>query len=73
MDTNISKELVIDMINKQLKSGTSWQIDMAEISGTGTTGLESYAMPGYDLYVMVPDEESVADVKSRINELLRGK
>lgn len=73
MDTNISKELVIDMINKQLKSGTSWQIDMAEISGTGTTGLASYAMPGYDLYVMVPDEESVADVKSRINELLRGK
>ena len=46
---------------------------MAEISGTGTTGLASYAMPGYDLYVMVPDEESVADVKSRINELLRGK
>lgn len=40
------------------------------LQGTSKRGLSSYQMPGYNLYMYVPDEESIREISENINRLL---
>lgn len=72
--TNVPKDLMISVINKQLESGGSWKIEKTDISGHGTTGtLPSYAMPGWKLYMFVPDENSIKATKEKMDKILSGQ
>lgn len=72
--TNVPKELMISVVNKQLESGGSWKIEKTDISGHGTTGtLPSYAMPGWKLYMFVPDESSIKATKEKMDTVLSGR
>lgn len=72
--TNVPKDLMISLVNKQLESGGSWKIDKTDISGHGTTGtLPSYAMPGWKLYMFVPDESSIKATKAKMDKVLNGQ
>lgn len=67
-DTNIPKDKIIELINNQIDSGESWTIDTIEVTGKGQMGLESFAMPGANLYMHVLDEESVENVSNKIKD-----
>ena len=55
----------------QIFSNKSFEIDSQEVKGEGTMDLPSYAMPDDQLYMFVPFEESVQEVKDTINQTLK--
>ncbi|WP_300409043.1 LCP family protein [Lagierella sp.] len=67
-ETNLSKAQMIEMVNREFDSSTRYKIDTQDLKGTGKIGLPSYAMPGFELYMMVPDETSLSEVKEMIKE-----
>lgn len=66
--TNVSKDFVIKMVNKELVAPSRYEIDSQDLKGIGEMGLPSYAMPGFNLYMMVPDEQSLNKVKENIKD-----
>lgn len=65
-DTNIPKSKIVELANNQLDKGGKWEISSQEIKGQGQIGLPSHAMPGWNLYMFVPSEDSLDQVKSGI-------
>lgn len=65
-ETNIPKDKLIELVNQQLDKKSKWEIRSQEIRGVGEMGLPSYAMPGWNLYMLVPSRESVEGVKKEI-------
>ena len=43
----------------------SWQIEKQQIDGTGIYS-QTYSMPGMQLYVMIPDMNSVNECREKI-------
>lgn len=70
VDTNMSPDSIAALVRNQIDSGASWDIDSYQVSAHGETGLPSYAMPGYNLYMAVLDDDSVAEAKAVINAAL---
>lgn len=72
MQTNLSQETVTKLINQQLGDGGSWTIENYSVRGRGQTGgLPSFAMPGYQLYMYVLDDGSLAEIRQKIKEVGR--
>lgn len=71
MVTNMSTNKIMDIVNMQIFSNKSFEIDSQEVKGEGTMDLPSYAMPDHQLYMFVPFEESVQEVKDTINQTLK--
>lgn len=69
--TNMSTNKIMDIVNMQIFSNKSFEIDSQEVKGEGTMDLPSYAMPDDQLYMFVPFEESVQEVKDTINQTLK--
>ncbi|MBQ4583665.1 MAG: LCP family protein [Bacilli bacterium] len=63
-DKNISK-----IIKYQLDKNPSWQFETVSLTGTDSKEF-TYSYPSKQLYVMIPDEQSIADVKLKINSYL---
>ncbi len=70
--TNVSTDDVTSLIKQQLSDGASWDVETIAAEGTGTRG-DCYSMPGWNLYICVPDDDSVASVKEQINEYLKAE
>lgn len=70
--TNMPVEKITELINQQISEGTNWDIRNAELRGEGVTGLPSYAMPDYELYMFRLDEDSVNEVKREIEAIQSG-
>lgn len=68
--TNMSKDFMVQMINKEIDEPKGYEIESQDLKGTGKMGLPSYAMPGYRLYMMVADDSSLKDVKDKIESTL---
>ncbi|GGE23038.1 LCP family glycopolymer transferase CpsA [Streptococcus himalayensis] len=73
VQTNMSFETMIGLINAQLESGQSYTVHSQALTGQGTMGLPSYAMPGANLYVMEVNQDSLASAKAAIQEVMEGK
>ncbi|MDO5018418.1 MAG: LCP family protein [Lagierella massiliensis] len=69
--TNMPKDFMIKQINQEIIYEGKYQIDMIDVKGTGKMGLSSYAMPGFNLYMMVPNEDSVNESRMKIQEVLK--
>lgn len=69
--TNMSKDFMVQMINKEIDASKGYNIESQDLKGTGKMGLPSYAMPGYRLYMMVADDSSLNDVKDKIENTLK--
>ncbi len=69
-ETNIPKEKIIELVNNQLETSTSWRIDTTEVKGNSQSGLPSYAMPGWNLYMYVLEEGSISDVSGQIKGII---
>lgn len=70
--TDIPSGLIYSMVKNQLSAQTSWQVDTYSVTGRGSHET-TYSMPGVTAYVMIPDEEKVAEAKKLIEETLDGE
>lgn len=59
MQLSMSDGDVKSIIRNQLDTGKSWEIVQYQLSGFGATSNTTYSMPGWDLYVMNPDFDTV--------------
>ena len=69
-ETSLSREEITDFIRLQLQEQPKWQVKSISISGTGTM-LPTYSMgSNLPLYVMIPDEATVTEAKTQIDDYL---
>lgn len=69
MDMNVPTSKIVELINGQIENPGSWTIDSTVVTGQAASGLPSYAMPGYDLYMYQLDLTSVQRAKEALNEV----
>lgn len=69
MQTSFTSEEIAEVIAWQLDGGHGWDIGRQAVTGTGDSQ-QTFSMGGTDLYVMWPDEESVAKASEKIGEYL---
>lgn len=68
--TNMPTETMYSLVSKQLSSGTNWSVESYTVTGTGSMSTETYSMPGRNLYVMIPDQTTVDQAKTLMNNVL---
>ena len=73
VQTNMQLPVMMNLINTQLETGGSYDVTSQAITGQGRTDLPSYAMPGYNLYVMELDQASLTKAKKTIQQVMEGK
>lgn len=73
IQTDMSPETIIGLINTQLESGTRFMVESQALTGTGRSDLPSYAMPGSQLYMVDINQDSLERVKTAIHSVLEGK
>ncbi len=69
-ETSLTYAEMLDIIKFQLFSGTNWKIESISLDGTGSSQ-PTYSMPGQDLYVMIPNQETIDDAHDKIVEYLK--
>ena len=47
---------------------SNWTIERQYVIGSGAM-LETYSMPGRNLWVMIPNEESMNNAKTKLNDI----
>ncbi len=72
VQTDIGMTVIMDLINAQLQSGSSYEVISQSITGTGRMDLPSYAMPGAQLYVMEINQDSLNQAKTAIQSIMNG-
>lgn len=68
--TNIEQKDITDLVNMQLDKNIKWQIETISLTGTDSYD-KTYSTGGLKAYVMKPDEESIASVKIKIQEIMK--
>ncbi len=66
--TDIPEDYIKLIVKQQLGDMSSWKIERQYVVGNGAM-LETYSMPGWTLWVMIPDEDSMNNAKAKINEV----
>lgn len=67
--TNISQDEISTIVKEQLNSMPSWTIKNNALVGTGSYS-STYSMGSQELYVMIPNSDSVKDATDKINAVL---
>lgn len=70
MQTSVSSSNISKVIAWQLDNPTGWTIDRQSVTGIDDSQ-ETFSMPGMELYVMWPDEESVTDARDAIRKVMK--
>ena len=73
VQTNMSLETMMSLINTQLESGGSYTVTSQAVTGEGRTDLPSYAMPDANLYMMELNQDSLNAAKAAIQKVMEGK
>ena len=69
--TNMSTDKITDIIKKQIDEMAAWNV--TSISLDGANGREyTYSYSGQQLYVMIPDETTIENAKTKIAEVKSG-
>ena len=68
IQTNIPTEVIKKYVKDQFRNMNSWEVSSASVAGKGFDYRETYSMPGMDLYVTYPDEDSVKSVSKQIRD-----
>jgi len=69
IQTDIPPETIYSLVRYQLSGRTAWQVDSFTIRGTDSHEV-TYSIPGASSYVMLPDEEDVAEAERLIEDVL---
>ena len=67
--TNIEQDEISNLVKDQLSNMKSWTVKSNALTGTGSYG-PTYSMGSTRLYIMLPNESSVAEAKQKINDVL---
>ena len=70
--TNMPTKSMTSLAKMQLKDSAKWTITSQSVKGTGSYEY-TYTYPYQELYVMVPDEESVTEAKKQIDKVASGE
>ncbi len=70
--TNISQDDISVLVKKQLQDMPSWKISTNSLTGSGSSK-STYSAGSQALYVMIPNDSSVSEAKTKINNVLGGK
>ncbi|MGI6072055.1 MAG: LCP family protein [Lachnospiraceae bacterium] len=70
--TNMSESFIKSVAKKQLDEGGGWEIVKSQAMGTSAS-MPSYAAGGEELFVIVPDEDSVRQTAELIKRVLAGE
>lgn len=74
IQTNMSLETMMKLVNTQMESSGSYTVQSQALQGTGSTGLlSSYAMPGYQLYMMEVNPDSLNQMKAAMQAVMSGE
>lgn len=74
VQTDMPLETMLNLANAQLASGGTYKVESQALEGSGSTGeLPSYAMPGYNLYMLSINDDSLNQVKSKIATTMEGQ
>lgn len=69
--TNLSYDELAKLANMQLSEMPVWTVNSISVDGTGSKSTTTYSMPGYSLYVMIPDQSTVEEAKLQLNKLYK--
>lgn len=72
VETNMSMEQIQRLIQSQIDNGGEWTIKSVAAEGTGDQAF-CYSAPGTALYVTIPDETSVANIKVLMDKVENGE
>lgn len=72
IQVSMSDSELKSLIRYQLNSNPSWDIQQYQLTGYGETSSSTYSMPGWDLYVMTPNYDSVVKGTGYIKEMEKG-
>ena len=72
VETNMTRTEMARFVSRQLSGGAGWEIE--SVAATGTGDMQScYSSGSQQLYVMWPDETSVEEISSRMQQVLQGQ
>ena len=70
MQTSVSSSNISKVIAWQLDNPKGWTINRQSVTGTDDY-LETFSMPGTELYVMWPDEQEVKNARDTIRQVMK--
>lgn len=73
IQTNIPSSTIKAYVREQIDTMPSWTVISRAVDSSGSALVETYSMPGMNLYVAFPDENSVKTASTIINEMLENK
>ncbi len=68
--TNLDTKSINKLVRMQLSNMSGWDIENQNLIGTDLYTKNTYTFPNSNLYVMKQDEESIKEVKEKLNEYL---
>ena len=69
--TSMDSDEIEDLVKMQLGDMADWNTKSYAVTGTGGSEI-TYSMEGTKLYVMYPDEDSVAKAQQLIDKVIEG-
>lgn len=72
VQTDMGIETMMGLINSQLETGGSYTVTSQALTGEGRMDLPSYAMPGYQLYMLEINPDSLNEMKAAIEAVTAG-
>ena len=73
IQTNIPSSTIKAYVREQIDTMPSWTVISRAVDSSGSALVETYSMPGMNLYVAFPDENSVRTASTIINGMLENK
>lgn len=73
VQTNIPESQILSLIRGQLENNKSWSIESGQVQGKGLMGLPSFAFRNADLFMFVPDEDSVWDNYCQLESVMENE
>ncbi len=70
--TNLTPELISNLVKMQLSDMSAWNVQSFAVTGKGSSQI-TYSMPGQYVYVMIPNEATVAYASVLIDRVLAGE
>lgn len=68
-ETSLPEKDLKNLVKMQLDKNPSWDIQQVQLTGWGSHSTSTYSMPGWNLYVMEPNYDSVNYVSGLIHQM----
>ena len=71
LSTNMDTKSINRFVKMQLNDMSDWSIESQNLVGVDYSSNKTYTFPGVNLYVMKKDDDSINEVKSKINKIIK--